>query len=36
VLRLFEREWGLSVRKPAKTQEVDDWELMRYWEEHAY
>jgi Lhr-like helicase/DNA-binding Lrp family transcriptional regulator len=36
VLRLFEREWGLSVRKPKKTQEVDDWELMRYWEEHAY
>ena len=36
VLRLFEREWGLSVRKPTKTQEVDDWELMRYWEEHAY
>jgi len=36
VLRLFEREWGLSVRKPTKTQDVDDWELMRYWEEHAY
>jgi Lhr-like helicase/DNA-binding Lrp family transcriptional regulator len=36
VLRLFEREWGLSVRKPTKTQEIDDWELMRYWEEHAY
>jgi Lhr-like helicase/DNA-binding Lrp family transcriptional regulator len=36
VLRLFEREWGLSVRKPKKTQEIDDWELMRYWEDHAY
>ncbi len=36
VLRLFEREWGLSVRKPTKTQEIDDWELMRYWEDHAY
>jgi hypothetical protein len=36
VLRLFEREWGLSVRKPKRTQEIDDWELMRYWEDHAY
>jgi len=22
--------------EPTKTQEIDDWELMRYWEEHAY
>ncbi len=36
VLRLFEREWGLSVKKPKKTQDIDDWELMRYWEDHAY
>ncbi len=36
ILRLFEREWGLSVRKPTRAVDVDDWELMRYWEEHPY
>jgi hypothetical protein len=36
ILRLFEREWGLSVRRPSKSVDADDWELMRYWEEHPY
>jgi len=36
ILRLFEREWGLSVRKPTRAVDMDDWELMKYWEEHPY
>jgi ATP-dependent Lhr-like helicase len=36
ILRAFERQWGLRVTAQEDGQKMDDWEIMRFWEEQAY
>jgi len=36
ILRSFERQWGLRVTEHEEGEQVDDWEIMRFWEEQAY
>jgi ATP-dependent Lhr-like helicase len=36
ILRSFERQWGLRVTAHEEGEQMDDWEIMRFWEEKAY
>lgn len=36
ILRSFERQWGLRVTAQEEGEQMDDWEIMRFWEEQAY
>jgi hypothetical protein len=36
ILRAFERQWGLRVTEQEEGEQMDDWEIMRFWEEQAY